>query len=76
MENTLGEYPELTRPGAWHTSCSTPNFGGSIGTGGPVFVGGSKDEKFHAFDKFTGKFSGKLYCRPGDTQRLQHASDW
>ena len=34
----------------------TENFGGTIVTaGGLVFIGGSKDEKFHAFDKTTGK---------------------
>jgi quinoprotein glucose dehydrogenase len=34
----------------------TENFGGTIVTaGGLVFIGGSKDEMFHAFDKSTGK---------------------
>jgi len=34
----------------------TENFGGTIVTaGGLVFIGGSRDEKFHAFDKRTGK---------------------
>ena len=50
----LGEYPELTKRGISPTG--TQNFGGSIVTaGGLVFVGGSKDEKFRAFDKSTGK---------------------
>lgn len=50
----LGEYPELTAKGIPQTG--TENFGGTIVTaGGLVFVGGTKDEKFHAFDKATGK---------------------
>lgn len=50
----VGEYEELTRRGIPPTG--TQNFGGSIVTsGGLVFVGASKDEKFRAFDKKTGK---------------------
>lgn len=50
----LGEFPELTLRGIPQTG--TENFGGTIVTaGGLVFIGGSKDEKFHAFDKSTGK---------------------
>jgi quinoprotein glucose dehydrogenase len=50
----LGEYPELAARGMRGTG--TENFGGTIVTaGGLVFIGGSKDEKFHAFDKATGK---------------------
>jgi quinoprotein glucose dehydrogenase len=50
----LGEFPELTARGIPQTG--TENFGGTIVTaGGVVFIGGSKDEKFHAFDKSTGK---------------------
>lgn len=50
----VGEYPELTRRGIPPTG--TQNFGGSIVTsGGLVFVGASKDEKFRAFDKKSGK---------------------
>ncbi len=50
----LGEHPELTRRGVPLTG--TENFGGTIVTaGGLVFVGGSKDERFHAFDSATGK---------------------
>ena len=50
----LGEYPELTAQGIPQTG--TENFGGTIVTaGGLVFIGGSKDEKFHAFDKASGK---------------------
>ncbi len=50
----LGEYAELTKRGIPVTG--TENFGGSIVTaGGLVFIGGSKDEKFRAFDKQSGK---------------------
>jgi quinoprotein glucose dehydrogenase len=50
----LGEYPELTARGVPQTG--TENFGGTIVTaGGLVFIGGTKDEKFHAFDKSTGQ---------------------
>lgn len=51
---TLGEYPELRDRGIPTTG--TENFGGTIVTaGGLVFIGGTKDEKFHAFDKSTGE---------------------
>jgi quinoprotein glucose dehydrogenase len=50
----LGEFPELTARGIPQTG--TENFGGTIVTaGGLVFIGGSKDEMFHAFDKQTGE---------------------
>jgi quinoprotein glucose dehydrogenase len=50
----LGEFPELTKRGVPQTG--TENFGGTIVTaGGLVFIGGTMDEKFHAFDKSTGK---------------------
>ena len=50
----LGEYPELSARGIPPTG--TENFGGTIVTaGGLVFIGGSKGERFHAFDKSTGK---------------------
>ena len=50
----LGEYEELTKRGIPPTG--TENYGGSIVTeGGLVFIGGSKDERFRAFDKATGK---------------------
>ncbi|RMF41677.1 MAG: pyrroloquinoline quinone-dependent dehydrogenase [Planctomycetota bacterium] len=50
----LGEYPELTARGIPPTG--TENFGGTIVTaGGLVFVGGSRDAKFHALDKRTGR---------------------
>jgi quinoprotein glucose dehydrogenase len=50
----LGEFPELTARGIPQTG--TENFGGTIVTaGGLVFIGGTKDEKIHAFDKSDGK---------------------
>jgi len=49
----LGEYPELTKQGMAKTG--TENFGGAIVTaGGLVFCGGTRDEKFRAFDADTG----------------------
>jgi quinoprotein glucose dehydrogenase len=51
---TLGEYPELTARGVPQTG--TENFGGTIVTaGGLVFIGGTTDERFHAFDKDSGR---------------------
>lgn len=51
---TLGEFPELKQRGVPQTG--TENFGGTIVTaGGLVFIGGTMDEKFRAFDKSTGK---------------------
>jgi len=53
-QSVLGEYPELTARGVPQTG--TENFGGTIVTaGGLVFIGGTRDEKFHAFDKQTGE---------------------
>jgi quinoprotein glucose dehydrogenase len=50
----LGEFPELTAKGVPQTG--TESFGGTIVTkGGVVFIGGTKDEMFHAFDARTGK---------------------
>ena len=50
----LGEYAELSARGVPQTG--TESFGGTIVTaGGLVFIGGTRDEKFHAFDKSTGK---------------------
>lgn len=50
----LGEFPELKARGVPQTG--TENFGGTIVTaGGLVFIGGTKDEQFHAFDKDTGE---------------------
>ncbi|WP_295771615.1 PQQ-binding-like beta-propeller repeat protein [uncultured Mucilaginibacter sp.] len=50
----LGEYPELTKKGMPITG--TENFGGNLVTkGGLIFIGATRDEKFRAFDKHTGK---------------------
>lgn len=52
--SVLGEYPELSRRGVPPTG--TESFGGTIVTaGGLVLIAGTKDEKFRAFDKATGK---------------------
>lgn len=51
---TLGEFDELTAQGIPPTG--TENYGGPVVTaGGLIFIGASKDEKFRAFDKSTGK---------------------
>ncbi|HEY2930430.1 MAG TPA: pyrroloquinoline quinone-dependent dehydrogenase [Acidobacteriota bacterium] len=50
----LGEVPQLKARGVRHSGTET--FGGCIVTaGGLVFIGASKDRKFRAFDKATGK---------------------
>ena len=50
----LGEYKELTEMGIPITG--TENYGGPIVTkGGLLFIGATKDEKFRAFNKFTGE---------------------
>jgi len=50
----LGELPELTAKGIPQTG--TENYGGPVVTaGGLIFIGATKDEKFRAFDKRTGK---------------------
>ncbi|SHG40966.1 quinoprotein glucose dehydrogenase [Chryseolinea serpens] len=50
----LGEYPELIKKGIPPTG--TQNLGGTMVTAsGLVFVGATRDEKFRAFDKKTGK---------------------
>jgi quinoprotein glucose dehydrogenase len=50
----LGTYPELEARGLPPTG--TFNMGGPVATaGGLVFIGGSKDERFRAFDKDTGE---------------------
>jgi quinoprotein glucose dehydrogenase len=60
----LGEYPELTARGIPQTG--TENFGGTIVTaGGLVFIGATKDEKFHAFDKLTGKLLWQFKLEAG-----------
>lgn len=50
----LGEEPRLAAQGRRNTG--TENYGGPIGTsGGLLFIGATKDEKFRALDKLTGK---------------------
>jgi quinoprotein glucose dehydrogenase len=51
----LGEYPELAAQGMRNTG--TENYGGPVVTaGGLVFIGATNyDDKFHAFDKRTGR---------------------
>lgn len=52
-KNTLGDYPELKAKGI-HSG--TENYGGSAVTaGGLLFIAATKDEKFRAFNKRTGK---------------------
>ena len=52
-QKVLGEFPALTAKGIPQTG--TENFGGPIVTaGGLVFIGGTMDENFRAFDKSTG----------------------
>jgi quinoprotein glucose dehydrogenase len=50
----LGNYPEMQKSGAPATGAE--NWGGPIVTaGGLVFIAATKDEKFRAFDKRTGR---------------------
>jgi len=50
----LGAYPELVEQG--HPPTGMPNMGGPIATaGGLIFIAGTQDEKFRAFDKDTGE---------------------
>ncbi|MDZ7899101.1 MAG: hypothetical protein U5N85_13890 [Arcicella sp.] len=55
MESTIGEnLEELTKKGIAQTG--TENYGVPVITaGGLIFTAASKDEKFRAFDKNTGK---------------------
>jgi quinoprotein glucose dehydrogenase len=53
-EIPLGEYPHLVKEGIRHTG--SMNFGGAVATsGGLIFVAATADEKFHAFEKNTGR---------------------
>lgn len=52
-KNPLGDYPEFKEKGI-HTG--TENWGGPVTTaGGLVFIGATRDEKFRAFNKYTGE---------------------
>ena len=69
----LGEFAALSKRGIAPTG--TQNFGGTLVTaGGLIFVGATKDEKFRAFDKNTGKILWEYvlpaggYATPGTYQ--------
>lgn len=60
----LGTYPALERLG--YPPTGTFNIGGPIVTaGGLVFIGAAMDERFHAFDKATGKLLWKFQMEAG-----------
>jgi quinoprotein glucose dehydrogenase len=61
---TLGEFDELKAKGIPPTGA--PNLGGSMVTaGGLVFIASTKDEKFRAFDKATGKLLWEIKLPAG-----------
>jgi quinoprotein glucose dehydrogenase len=58
----LGEYPELVKKGVPPTG--TESYGGPLATaGGLVFIAGTRDGKFRAFDRKTGKIVWEYHCR-------------
>ena len=60
----LGTYPELEKRGEPPTG--TFNMGGCLVTaGGLVFIGAAMDERFHAFDKTTGKLLWEFQMEAG-----------
>jgi quinoprotein glucose dehydrogenase len=60
----LGTYPALEKRGLPPTG--TFNMGGTLVTaGGLVFIGGSMDERFHAYDKATGKLLWEFQMEAG-----------
>ncbi len=60
----LGTYPELEKRGLPPTG--TFNIGGPLVTaGGLVFIGAAMDERFHAFDKSTGKLLWEFQMEAG-----------
>ena len=60
----LGTYPELEKRGLPPTG--TFNIGGSLVTaGGLVFIGAAMDERFHAYDKATGKLAWEFQMEAG-----------
>lgn len=60
----LGTYPALEARG--YPPTGTFNIGGSLVTaGGLVFVGAAMDERFHAFDKLTGKLVWEYQMEAG-----------
>ena len=50
----LGNLPELQAPGAPNTGAAG-SAGPLVTDGGLLFIGGTRDKKFRAFDKSTGK---------------------
>ena len=70
--STLGVVEELMEKGVPQTG--TPNLGGSIVTaGGLVFVGGTNDRRFRAFDSASGE---ELWVDLLEGQRPCHADDF
>jgi quinoprotein glucose dehydrogenase len=60
----LGTYPELEKRGVPPTG--TFNMGGSLVTaGGLVFIGAAMDERFHAYDKETGRLLWEFQLEAG-----------
>lgn len=60
----LGDTPELREKG--YPKTGTENYGGPIVTrGGLVFIGATKDEMFHAYDKETGRLLWKTKLPAG-----------
>jgi quinoprotein glucose dehydrogenase len=60
----LGELPELVKRGRAKTG--TENYGGPIvKSGGLVFIGATKNEKFRAFDKMTGQALWEAFLPAG-----------
>lgn len=60
----LGTYPELEKRGEPPTG--TFNMGGSLVTaGGLVFIGAAMDERFHAYDKETGRLLWEFQMEAG-----------
>jgi quinoprotein glucose dehydrogenase len=63
-QTPLGTYPALEKRGLPATG--TFNIGGPLVTaGGLVFIGAAMDERFHAFDKATGKLLWEFQMEAG-----------
>ena len=58
----LGEYPALAAEGMGNQG--SLNMGGAVVTAGNlVFIGATVDEKFRAFNKYTGRILWEYRCR-------------